>query len=81
MGCSRDVWPGRRGMYRLLIWRRACLMNCNTGLVAECAESLRRWSCRKSTGVTRFSAPTVLCAMHAGDQAGAQKGAHSPHMG
>ena len=72
LGCSRSVWPGRCQICRLLIWRRASLLLSAAGLVAECAEPLRRWSCTEATGLVHPTAPTFVCTMHAGDQAGAR---------
>ena len=50
----------------------------DAGLVAECADSLRRQSCSKTTGLVHPAAPSSVCAMHAGDQAGAPE-APTPH--
>ena len=80
MGCSRGVWPRPRQMCRFLIWRRASLVLSDAGLVAECADSLRRQLCSKTTGLVHPATPISVCAMHAGDQTGAPE-APTPHSG
>ena len=58
-------------MCMLLIWRQATFVLRDAALVAECADSLRRWSYRESTGLMHPAAASFVCAMHAGEQAGA----------
>ena len=81
MGCSRDMWPGRRGMCRLPVWHTASLLLSDAGLVTECADMLQRQSCCKTTGLVHLAAPINPSTMHAGDQDGARCAPPHPQRG